>query len=313
MTGTFLITGATGAQGGATARELLARKCKVHAFVRNPTSSAARGLESLGAVLFKGDFDDVKAITAATAGVNGVFLNTFPNFTDPGGEVRYAQNFVNAAIAAKTVTSFVVSTVTKPCSDPEKWKAHEAQYPFLSFYHSQKRGVEDVVRKAGFPSYTILRPGWLLYNYLSHPCRYHFPELESDRILTTSFPREFKLDSFDPADVGKFATAAFMDPGTFNGVELDLVNEHYTLEEVAQLLTKVSGVEVKARFRSEEETKAILASGKLPTVENQIWAKERDDGRNGAHLEKYGIRLTTFEEFMEREKPRLLATLGAAN
>ena len=44
----ILITGATGQQGGATARALLADGHKVVAMTRNPSSEKARALTSLG-------------------------------------------------------------------------------------------------------------------------------------------------------------------------------------------------------------------------------------------------------------------------
>ncbi|KAJ7695802.1 hypothetical protein B0H17DRAFT_1198576 [Mycena rosella] len=85
---TFLATSATGCQGGSTACLLL-----------------AQGAKSLGATLFKGDFDDVPTIT-------GIFLNPFPNFfTDPASEARTTETFVAAVRAAGTAASIVLSTI----------------------------------------------------------------------------------------------------------------------------------------------------------------------------------------------------------
>jgi len=174
MTPTILVTGATGVQGGSTARELLAKNIKVRAFVRDPTSQAALNLQQAGAVLFKGDFDDVPAIQAATAGVTGVFLNTYPNFSDAEGEIKYARHFVEAARAAGTVKTFVVSTVLK-ASEREELAAQKKE-PFLTFYYHCKAGVEKLVREGGFENWTVLRPDWMYYNYLAPPCAIHFPD-----------------------------------------------------------------------------------------------------------------------------------------
>lgn len=75
MPASYLVTGATGYQGGATARALLKAGATVHALVRNPDAPAALALKEGGSILFKGDFDDVGAIRAATAGVVGVGLS----------------------------------------------------------------------------------------------------------------------------------------------------------------------------------------------------------------------------------------------
>jgi uncharacterized protein YbjT (DUF2867 family) len=71
----FLITSATGSQGGATARELLLHGAKVHASVRDPSSPASKALQSFGVTIFKGNFFDLCTISAALVDVAGIFLN----------------------------------------------------------------------------------------------------------------------------------------------------------------------------------------------------------------------------------------------
>jgi uncharacterized protein YbjT (DUF2867 family) len=157
MSKTFLITSASGSQGGSTARELLKQGHKIHALVRDSSSAAAIALQTHGAILFKGDFNDAPSIAAAIEGVDGVFLNTFPDFKDPDGEVRQAQNIVNAAKATKTVKTVVVSTVHKAAESAEL-TAPKPEYPFLKYYYARKAGVERVVMEAGFENWTVLRP-----------------------------------------------------------------------------------------------------------------------------------------------------------
>jgi len=87
MSAIFLVTGATGQQGGATARELLKAGVRVHALVRDTSKPAAKELEVLGVVLFQGDYDNVEAINKATVGVKGIFVRVssfthdLPNLT----------------------------------------------------------------------------------------------------------------------------------------------------------------------------------------------------------------------------------------
>ncbi|MGW5519174.1 NmrA family NAD(P)-binding protein [Nocardia africana] len=52
-----LVTGATGKQGGATARALLSRNVGVRILVRDPAAAEARELAALGAQVTVGDFD----------------------------------------------------------------------------------------------------------------------------------------------------------------------------------------------------------------------------------------------------------------
>jgi uncharacterized protein YbjT (DUF2867 family) len=71
---TVLVIGATGQQGGAAARALLARGWNVRAFVRDPGTPAARGLAAAGARLVVGEVDDPLSVGAAMTGAYGVFL-----------------------------------------------------------------------------------------------------------------------------------------------------------------------------------------------------------------------------------------------
>jgi uncharacterized protein YbjT (DUF2867 family) len=106
MAPTFLVTGATGTQGGPTAHILLSQKVTVHAFVRNISSAASQALQKAGAILFQGDFDDTTSIKAAMTGVSSIFLNPSPT-AEPGLQVRQAQNFIDAAVACNTVKTIV--------------------------------------------------------------------------------------------------------------------------------------------------------------------------------------------------------------
>ena len=65
----ILVTGATGTQGGAVARELLDRGFEVRAMTRSPDKPAAQALAELGAEVVQGNYDDAESIAAAMQGV----------------------------------------------------------------------------------------------------------------------------------------------------------------------------------------------------------------------------------------------------
>src|SRR5690349_15597550 len=94
---TVLVTGATGKQGGATARALLAAGIGVRALVRDPAK--ARPLADLGAELVRGDLNDPASLRAAAEGVRGVFSVQIADLDDLGGdgEVIRGRNLVAAA------------------------------------------------------------------------------------------------------------------------------------------------------------------------------------------------------------------------
>lgn len=83
-----LVTGATGKQGGAAARHLLAASFGVRALTRNPEEHKARARADRGAEVVRGDLNDPDSLGLALEGVYGVFSvqNPFEHGTE--GEVR---------------------------------------------------------------------------------------------------------------------------------------------------------------------------------------------------------------------------------
>ncbi|KAL1887851.1 hypothetical protein Sste5346_009963 [Sporothrix stenoceras] len=300
-TGTFLITAATGRQGGATARLLLKQGKNVHALVRDAMSPASRTLAELGAVLFQGDFDSTDAIKDAMQGVDGIFLNLFPT-QDINRQGMQAQFFIDTAKEAGT-KSIVASTVFHT-SNPKLWENREG----MNTYYRAKAIVENVVRSSGLESYTILRPPTLMHNFLKPDSQWHYPELATEGKLAHAFDPDARTPYLDAADVGHFAAAALLNPCLYDGHEIDLCAQNLTIIEVGAVLSRVSGRDIPAVRRSAEEL--VAKKGMLPALTFQIMANEFDITIDaGALSEKYSIRMSTLEEFMEREKEALISSL----
>jgi uncharacterized protein YbjT (DUF2867 family) len=151
----ILVTGATGHQGGATARELLRKGHRVRAMTRKPEGEKARALAARGAEVVQGDLDDPGSVERALAGAWGAFA--VQNTWEAGVEREEEQGKRFAELARKVgVRHFVYSSVGS---------AHRRTgIP----HFDNKWRVEETVRRAGFPSYTILRPVFFMEN-LSSP------------------------------------------------------------------------------------------------------------------------------------------------
>ena len=61
----LLVSGATGPQGGAVARELVQRGYIVRGLTRNVNSDASSALTALGVQMVRGDLDDPASLDAA--------------------------------------------------------------------------------------------------------------------------------------------------------------------------------------------------------------------------------------------------------
>lgn len=95
---TVLVTGATGTQGGAVLRGLVAAgRQRVVALVRDPAADRARALADLGAELRTGDLGDEDSLVAAFDGVDAVYAVTTPFAGGADAEVDQGETIVAAA------------------------------------------------------------------------------------------------------------------------------------------------------------------------------------------------------------------------
>ena len=107
---TVLVTGATGRQGGAVVRHMLAKGWKLRALTRKTNSHAARALARQGVEVVQGDLEDPSSVASASAGVYGVY--SVQDFWAVGArrEVQQGKNVADTAKKAG-VKHFVYSSV----------------------------------------------------------------------------------------------------------------------------------------------------------------------------------------------------------
>lgn len=215
--GTILVTGATGQQGGAVARHLLAEGFSVRALTRNPDSEKAASIAGEGAELVQGDLNDPASLEAALKGVDGVF--GVQNFWESGvdGEVKQGINLADAVKAAG-IRHFVYSSVggaernTGIPHFDSKWK------------------VEEHIRSLGIPA-TILRPVFFMENFgVFSPPSWDGTTLT----LTMALPADRKLQMIAADDIGAFAALAFQNPDDYIGKAVELAGDELTPVRIAE-------------------------------------------------------------------------------
>ncbi len=295
MSKTILVTGATGMQGGATVDALLAAGFTVRALVRDPQSAPSLALAARGVELAQGDFDDPESLKAAMQGSDGVFsMQMTPQPDDLGSEVRTGRNLVEAARAAG-VDTFVHSSVAR-AGDQENF-AGWAQGRWWPDYWNSKSAVNDAVRAAGFPHWTVLKPAFMMENFIPPKAGWMFPQL-SHGVVGTAIGKGVKLDLVAASDVGRFAAAAFADPHRFHGQDIDLAAESLDMDTIAAAIAKVTGKPVVAKSMSPEE--AVAAGNHAGLVSSQEWASVEGYKVDIARAKSFGIALETFAEWAQR-------------
>jgi len=213
---TVLVTGATGRQGGAVARELLRRGWHVHALTRHPHGEAAKKLAAEGAEIVKGNFDDPASLDAALQGVHGVFA--VQNFWEAGaeGEVRQGTTLADRAKAAG-VRHFVYTSV-----------GSADRHTGIPHFETKWR-IEQHLKEIGLPC-TILRPVSFMENFLGDR------DLLDRHVLRTPLSPGTRVEHIAVADIGRFAAEAFDHPDRWIGRTLDVAGDARTMEEVAAVL-----------------------------------------------------------------------------
>ena len=222
------VTGATGQQGGAVARKLLAEGWQVRALTRDPNKPAAQELKSLGVEVVPGDMENRAELDAAFEGAYGVF--SVQNFWLPGvgfeGEIRQGKNVADAAKAA-AVQHLVYSSVGA---------AHRGMG---QKHFDSKWIVEQHIHSLGVP-YTILRPAAFFDNF----------NWERAFILNGTFnahglrpEKERQLIAVE--DIAVFVALALANRKEYLGKTIELAGDALTESQIADTLTKVIGRPVK--------------------------------------------------------------------
>ncbi|MGP3791498.1 NmrA/HSCARG family protein [Pseudomonas sp. B392_1p] len=294
----ILVTGATGAQGGATARELLAAGYQVRFLTRNLDTLAAQALIALGAEGVTGDMEDAASVAAAMQGTYGVFSVQIPDSAGTDAERRHGQALVDAALAAG-VTHFVHTSVCEAGKHTgfPRW---ESGY-WWQKYWTDKWDVEEAVRNAGFPFWTVLKPAFMMDNFAQPKAQYMFPHLQQGKIITALLPAT-RMQLIAADDVGVLARAALDSPERFKHKNIDLAAEALTMEEVAATLGRALGKSVSAQSLTPEEA---IKAGLFPGwVRSQEWTNEvgyrADIDALNADLGRHGITLIPFAQWIER-------------
>jgi uncharacterized protein YbjT (DUF2867 family) len=220
--GTVVVLGATGRQGGAAARHLLADGWPVRVLVRDSDKPAAKDLAAAGAEVVPGDMLEPATLRDAFAGAYGVF--SVQTWRGPGGvdaEKRAGLNVADAA-AAVGVSHLVYSSVGGADRAPEL--AHFAS----------KFEIEQRIAALGVPA-TVLRPVFFMDNF-----RWQREGILAGRLVQGAAPTT-RLQMIAVDDIGALAALAFREPDKWIGRTIEIAGDELTLVEAAAVLSERVG------------------------------------------------------------------------
>lgn len=244
MNKTILVVGATGAQGGSVARNLLARgRYAVRALTRNTVSHAAQELRALGAEVVQGDLDDVASLRAALEGCYGAFgvTNFWEHFQK---EETQGRNLVQAVADAK-IQHFVFSTL------PPVAKATGGA--LRSPHFDLKAEHEELARSLGIPS-TFVHVPFYYENFLS----FFPPRPAGDGTYQFGFPQgDTPLAAMSVQDVGRIVAALFEEPEKYLGRTLKLAGDELPAATYADVMSRRTGAAIRYAYVPRETFAAL--------------------------------------------------------
>ncbi|WP_394825791.1 NmrA/HSCARG family protein [Pendulispora albinea] len=232
-----LVLGATGQQGGATARALRRDGWRVRAFVRDPQSPQAQALAQLGVELAQGDLDDRSSLDRAMGGAFGVF-SIQPSSGQPQygvsdeDELRLGVSVADAAKSAG-VAHFVYTSAAglRPGTG-------------VGHFESKWR-IEEHVRASGLRA-TIVRPAAFTDLLL-------WPVFGLSRRELVFFQQPDRAMQFIvPEDIGPLVAHVFSNPEAHLGATIELAGDELTGNELAAQISRATHESVSyARFPPE--------------------------------------------------------------
>jgi uncharacterized protein YbjT (DUF2867 family) len=250
---TYLVTGATGKQGGALARQLLSRGHRVRIYTRNPGSPAARLLQTLGADIYPGSFEESAPLERAMRGCDGGFA--MATFAEAGadGEVRHGKALVDAArrVGLGHLVYSSMAGADRTTGVP----------------HIDSKGeVERHLAHAGVP-YTIVAPAFFMENWLAV-----LPAAVARGQLRYPLPSDRALQMVAVDDLAAFARVVLERPSEFESRRIEVAGDELTMEGV----TAVLGGAVRRNLSYS------------PVALETVWARSEQLGRLCAWLDWEG-------------------------
>jgi len=246
----ILVTGATGRQGGAVAKHLLARGFEVAVLTRDPDSAAARALAAHGAFVLRGNFDDPPSLASALDGAAGLFAMQTPYEAGIDREIQHGVTLADAARRAG-VEQIVYSSVAS--ADLSTGVPH----------FESKGQIERHVTSLKFRYATILRPTFFMEMLLAPG---NLRMLAGGRIAL-GFRPETRIAMIAVDDIAAMAVAAFEAPEQWHGQAVTLAGDKPTMTQVAAAFSAALGQEV----RYTQVPFEAIDPDTRPKIGTQIW------------------------------------------
>lgn len=254
------VTGSTGNLGHLVIENLLDRgtdPSKIVATARSPEKAA--GLADLGVDVREADYMKPDTLASAFRGIDRLLLISS---SEVGQRARQHKNVVDAA-EHNGVGFLAYTSMLRADTSPMQLASEHVV-------------TEEYIRESGLP-FTFLRNGWYIENYTEQLGQV----LERNAFIGSA--RDGRISGATRADYAAAAATVLTGEGHEGEVYELGGDEAFTMDELAEVVTELSGTEVVYRDLPVEEYEQALVEAGLPENYAAVLA-DSDQGIAEGHL-----------------------------
>jgi len=238
MSKLLVIVGATGHQGGSVINCVindleLSKMYKVRGITRDPSKATAKTLEQKGVEMVKGDLDNPESLKQALYGAHTIFAPTRTDYNDLTKEIVRGKTLGDMAVAAG-VQYFIYSTL------PDVSDISGNKYKHCHMFDCKAR-VEHYLRSLPMKS-AFFAPGAFMTNFSNYNKMPLHPAGDGSYTMSFVAAPQTEIPLIDvSADTGKYVCAILAEPAKYEGKVLSAATRLYTFDEIARIISKLSG------------------------------------------------------------------------
>jgi uncharacterized protein YbjT (DUF2867 family) len=305
------VFGATGNQGGSVTNYVLddkelSQQYSVRGITRSATNPKAQALEAKGASIVEADLDKPSTLADALNGTHTLFFltNTQPGAQSREIEARQAKGLLDEAL--KQDVKYIIYS-----SLPNASKISHGKLQHVHHFDG-KAEIEQQIRSLPIKA-SFFTPASFMQNFLNiYMAPQPSPANDGSYVLGNPCDANTKYPLVDISDTGKWVGAVLADPEKYAGKRFAAAERCYTWEEMAQILSNVTGKTVVHQKVPDDVFK-----GFLPEVMRdqlfEMWTLCRDYGYYGAGMQEEVEwaagqargKLTSLEEFLKKAEFKL--------
>ncbi|MCJ1320229.1 NmrA-like domain-containing protein 1 [Xylographa vitiligo] len=271
MSKLLAVFGATGQQGGSIVSHVLkdvelASQYRIRALTRDPSSPSAQALQKLEVEVVKADLNDDASLHDAMRGAHTVFALTVPTFGPNAKVQEVTRGKAMADIAVAEGLQYIIFSTL-----PHVTTVSGGKYTNVTAWDAQAE-IEEYIRSLPVKS-AFFSPGSFMQNFKQIMAPR--PTGSGTYVISRPVSPKSLLPLIDTAgDTGKYVGAILAEPDRYEGRVFCAASALYSMEEIAQIISKVSGKTVTFEQVSVESFRQGLPPWGGVLVEMMLFQQE---------------------------------------